>query len=97
MSDTKIGLCEVEFYLAGVRSLKEKRGILKSMLAKMRNEFNVANAEVGNQDVWQSAKIAITTVSNSTSHLHQSLQNVVNWIESHYPDAMIVKHKIQII
>jgi uncharacterized protein YlxP (DUF503 family) len=78
MSDAKIGLCEIEFYLAGVRSLKEKRGILKSMLAKMRNEFNVA-------------------VSNSTSHLQQSLQNVVNWIESHYPDAMIVKHKIEII
>lgn len=97
MTDTKIGLCEVEFYLADVRSLKEKRGILKSMLAKMRNEFNVANAEVGNHDIWQSAKIAITTVSNSTSHLHSSLQNVINWIESHYPEAMIVKQRIEII
>ena len=97
MTDAKIGLCEVEFYLPGVRSLKEKRGILKSMLAKMRNEFNVANAEVGNQDVWQSAKIAITSVSNSTSHLQSSLQNVINWIESHYPEAMIVKQQIKII
>jgi uncharacterized protein YlxP (DUF503 family) len=97
MADAKIGFCEIELYLPGVTSLKEKRGIIKSMLTKMRNQFNVANAEVGKLDSWQSSTIAITTVSNSTSHLHQTIQNVMKWIESRYPDALIVNHATEIL
>ncbi|MEM9954227.1 MAG: DUF503 domain-containing protein [Chloroflexota bacterium] len=97
MSDAKIGFCEIELYLPGVVSLKQKRGILKSMLTKMRNKFNVANAEVGNNDSWQSAIIGVTTVSNSTKRLHQTIQNVMKWIESTYPDAMIIKHDTEIL
>jgi uncharacterized protein len=97
MSDTKIGFCEIELYLPGISSLKEKRGIIKSMLVKMRHKFNVANAEVGNQDTWQSATIAITTVSNSTTHLNQSIQNVMKWIEARYPDAIITRHSSEIL
>ena len=97
MSNAKIGFCEIELYLPGVSSLKEKRGIIKSMLAKMRNQFNVANAEVGKQDTWQSATIAVTTVSNSTVHLEQTIQKVMKWIENRYPDAMIIKHSTEIL
>lgn len=97
MSDAKIGFCEIELYLPGVVSLKEKRGIIKSMLTKMRNQFNVANAEVGKQDTWQSATIAITTVSNSSVHLEQTIQKVMKWIESRYPDAIITDHNTEIL
>ena len=97
MSDAKVGFCEIELYLPGVTSLKEKRGIIKSMLAKMRNQFNIANAEVGKLDSWQSSTIAITTVSNSTSHVHKTIQNVMKWIESRFPDAMIVNHETEIL
>ncbi|MGB7340488.1 MAG: DUF503 domain-containing protein [Phototrophicaceae bacterium] len=97
MSNAIIGLCEIELYLPGVLSLKQKRGILKSMLTKMRNKFNIANAEVGNNDTWQSAIIAVTTVSNSTQRINQTLQNVIKWIESNYPDAMIIKHDTEIL
>lgn len=97
MSDAKIGFCEIELYLPGVLSLKQKRGILKSMLNKMRNKFNISNAEVGNNDTWQSATIAITCVSNSTTRLHQTIQNALKWIESNYPDAMIMKHNTEIL
>jgi uncharacterized protein YlxP (DUF503 family) len=97
MSDAIVGICEIELYLPGVTSLKEKRGIIKSMLAKMRNQFNVANAEVGKLDSWQSSTIAITTVSNSTSHCHQTIQTVLKWMESRFPDAMITKQNTEIL
>jgi uncharacterized protein len=97
MSDAKIGFCEIELYLPGVTSLKEKRGIIKSMLTKMRNQFNIANAEVGKLDAWQSSTIAVTTVSNSTAHCQQMIQNVMKWIESRYPDAMITNHNTEIL
>ncbi len=97
MATTIIGFCEIDLYLPGVASLKEKRSILKSMLAKMRNQFNIANAEVGNQDVWQSSTIAISTVSNSSKLVHQTIQSVLQWMESRYPDVVIVNHTIEIL
>lgn len=97
MSDAKIGFCEIELYLPSVMSLKQKRGIIKSMLNKMRNKFNVANAEVSHNDTWQSSIIAITTVSNSTKHLNQVIQNVTKWIEANYPDATIIEQHTEIL
>lgn len=97
MSNAKIGFCEIELYLPGVLSLKQKRGMVKSMLTKMRNKFNIANAEVGNHETWQSATIAITTVSNSSKHLHQTIDKALKWIESNYPDAIIINHQTEIL
>jgi hypothetical protein len=97
MPTTIIGLCTLEFHLPGVASLKEKRGILKSMLHRIRNTFNVSVAEVDHHDVWQSAAIAFTTVSTSTRHVQQTLTTVIDWIETHYAEAMIVKQDIEIL
>lgn len=94
---TIIGLCTIEFHLPEVTSLKEKRGILKSMLAKLHNTFNVSASEVGLNDQWQSAVIAVAVVSNSSRHVNEVLQNALDWIESHYPEALIVKQDIEII
>ena len=70
MSDAKIGFCEIELYLPGVTVAERKTWHhVKSMLTKMRNKFNIASAEVGKLDTWQSSTIAITTVSNSTSRI----------------------------
>ena len=97
MAKAIIGLCTIEFHLPGVSSLKEKRRILKSMLAKLHNTFNISGAEVDYHDKWQSAVIAIAVVSNSTRHANQVVQNAVEWIESHYPDAIIVKQEIEVL
>lgn len=97
MSDTKIGFCELDLYLPGMTSLKQKRGIIKSMLTKMRNQFNVSAAEVGKLDTWQSSVIAIAVVSNSTQHLQQTIQKVIKWIESRYPDVYITHEETEIL
>jgi hypothetical protein len=96
-SNAIVGLCTIDFHLPEVTSLKAKRGILKSMLAKLHNTFNVSAAEVDDNDQWQVAVIGIVVVSNSNRHAQQVLQNAVDWIESHYPEALIVKHKIEMI
>lgn len=97
MADSIIGLCEIELYLPGVTSLKEKRGIIKSILARTHNTFNVSTAEIAHHDTWQSAKIAIVTVSNSAPHTRETLQNVMRWIESHFPEALITRHKTELL
>jgi hypothetical protein len=92
-----IGYLEIELYLPGTASLKEKRSMLKPLLSRMRNQFNVANAEIDHHDVWQSAVVGITTVSNSTSHCQQMLQTILNWIEQDFPDLMITHERIEIL
>ena len=92
-----VGLCIVEFHLPGVSSLKEKRSILKSMLARMHNAFNVSAAEVDYQDMWQSSIIAFAIVSNSSIHVNQVANKTIRWIEAHYPEALIVDQQIEVL
>lgn len=97
MTSAMVALCTIELHLPDVTSLKEKRGILKSMLAKLHNTFNVSAAEIDENDRWQSAVIALVVVSNSSRHSQQVMQNAVEWIETHYPEAEIVKQRIEMI
>ena len=50
-----IGLCTIDLHLPGANSLKDKRSVLKSVMRRIRNEFNVSIAEVDHQDLWRSA------------------------------------------
>ncbi len=84
-----IGACRVRLHLPGCASLKEKRGLLKPLLARLHKEFNIAAAEVDLNDVWQSAEIALVAVANDAGHVQAELQNIVHWIEHHRPDLEI--------
>ena len=42
-----VGAALIELHVHGSQSLKAKRGVVKSLTARMRNKFNVAVAEVG--------------------------------------------------
>jgi uncharacterized protein len=97
MTHTVVGLCTIELHLPGVRSLKEKRSILKSMLARMHNTFNVSAAEVGRNDAWQSAIIAFASVSNADAHANQVIAKTLDWIESNFPNVLIVEHEVEIL
>lgn len=97
MANAIIGLCTIELHLPGLTSLKAKRGILKSMQSRLRKSFNVSVAEIDHQDVWQSAVIAIVSVSNSSTYNYQVIHKVIHWIEENYPDALIVGEDIEIL
>jgi len=84
-----IGACRVRLHLPGCSSLKEKRGRLKPLLARLRKEFNLATAEVDLNDVWQSAEIALVAVANDAGLVQAELQNTLRWIEHHRPDLEI--------
>lgn len=66
-------------------SLKDKRQILRSFMARTRNKFNVAIAEIGSQDQWQLAQIGVAFLSNQLSHLDAIQQEILNFIENQYP------------
>ena len=92
-----IGACTIHLYLPGNGSLKGKRSILKPLLAHLRREFEVAAAEVGENDVWQSAEIALAAVANESGHVHALLERAVHWIEAHHPEVQVVDWTIEIL
>jgi len=78
-------------------SLKGKRQVLKSLIARLHNKFNVSAAEVGDNDSWQLASIAIAYASNDERHADKVLAAVVSFIESERLDAEIIDYETEII
>jgi uncharacterized protein YlxP (DUF503 family) len=92
-----IGGCKVELHLPENGSLKGKRSILKPLLTRLRREFNLATAEVGHNDAWQSAEIALATVAKDPGRVHAVLEQGVHWIETHCPEVQVVDWEIEIL
>ena len=92
-----LGLLTLHIYLPGCASLKEKRGRLKPLLARMHREFNVSAAEVDYQDVWQNAMIAVALVSNDNGHTQRALQRIVDWVESSWPDVELIDDRLELM
>lgn len=92
-----IGACTIRLHLPGNGSLKGKRSILKPLLTRLRREFEIAAAEVGENDAWQSAEIALAAVANDSSHAHAVLERAVHWIEVYHPEVQVVDWEIEIL
>ena len=71
-----IGLLTLELHIPASGSLKEKRQVLKSLLERARNRYNVSIAEVDHLDLWQRATVAAACVSNEQSFVDQVLNRV---------------------
>ena len=92
-----IGVGIIELHLPGVRSLKEKRSILKGLLARLHKEYNISCSEIDLHDVWQSSAIGIAIISTGATHAERVIESVVQWIETNRPDLMVVDHSVEII
>ena len=92
-----IGVCTIELHLPGNASLKGKRSVVKSIVSRIRNEFNVSIAEVDAQNAWQRAVLAVACVSASAEYAHGQLERVVDWIESHRLDVELVDYQIEMM
>ncbi len=71
-----VGAMKVELYMPQCRSLKEKRQVLRSVIDRTRNRFNVAVAEVDKQDLWQVGSLGISCVSNSEYTVREMLAGI---------------------
>lgn len=91
-----IGTAKIYLYANWVHSLKEKRMIVKSIIAKVKHRYNVSIAEVENQDYHKSIVIGIACVSNTSRQANTVIQNVVDYIEGN-TEALIEKIDIDIL
>ena len=96
MSAITVGVCRVTLRLPENASLKGKRQVLRSLTTRLRNKFNVAVAEVGDNDRWQIATLGVTCVSNDAAHAHEQLEHVVDFIERTRLDAELLDYEVEI-
>jgi uncharacterized protein YlxP (DUF503 family) len=71
-----VGLLTFELRLEHSHSLKDKRQVVKSLKDRLRSRFNVAVAEIGEQEMWQRAVVAAVTVSGDQKAAEETLQRV---------------------
>ena len=91
-----VGLCTVELFIPDGHSLKEKRQVLQSLKARLRDKFNLSVAEVGDQDLWQKAILGMACVANESAHVNQVLDQAVNLIQS-VPVIQLVRSRIELL
>lgn len=79
------------------QSLKGKRQVVKSIIQRVRNRFNVSVAEVEDQDLWQLATIGVCCISTTSAHVSETLQGVADFIAHSRLDAEVLDHEIEIL
>jgi uncharacterized protein YlxP (DUF503 family) len=77
-----VGVMKTQLYLHGVTSLKEKRRIVKSVIERLRNRFNVSISEVDHNDIRTSAILAMALVSNDTRFIDRQLDKIIDFMRN---------------
>jgi len=91
-----IGVCRIEIRLPENQSLKGKRQVIKSIIARLQNRYNVSVAEIDNQELWQLATLGISCVSNNRRHADETLANVIRFIIQNYPDVELLNSEVEV-
>lgn len=84
-----IGVIGWEMEVFGCRSLKEKRGVLKSLKDRLHDRFNISVAETGHQDVWQRAELTACVVASQRRQAESVLESVDRFVNGE-PRARII-------
>jgi len=92
-----IALLTIELYLPITNSLKEKRSVLRPLIARLRKEYNISICEADAQDQLSRAVLEVVCVSGSRALAHRQMQNVANRVESWRMDAQMIDYNIEMI
>jgi uncharacterized protein YlxP (DUF503 family) len=92
-----VGICTIRLRIPENGSLKDKRRVLKSIITRVRNKFNVSVAEIENNDNWQMATLGITCVSNDKRHANEVISKVADYISDARFEAEILGYNMEII
>ena len=90
-----IGILTIHLHLPATFFLKEKRGRIKPLMARLHREFNVSVAEMDLQDKWDQAIIVCAMVGNDPAFLRSALQNVAKWVEGNWSNGDVWDMKIE--
>jgi len=78
----RVAICVLELHIPGATSLKAKRQVIKSLIQRLRNRFNVSISEVGsNQDLWQRTELGLAVVCHTGSGADSIIEKIYAFVE----------------
>ncbi len=77
-----VGIGVAELHIPSARSLKDKRRVVKSVLDRVRQRFQVSAAEVADQDLHQRARLGFAFVNSDRSRARATLDAIRRLIDS---------------
>jgi uncharacterized protein YlxP (DUF503 family) len=92
-----VGVCRVKLRLPENHSLKGKRQVLRSLISRLHQKFNVSAAEIGSNDAWQIAELGISCIANDERHAGEVLSSVVTFIEDERLDAELLDVETEVL
>ena len=91
-----MGVATVDLYIHGVQSLKEKRGVVRRVVDRVRNRFSISVAEVDNLDLHQKATIGMAIVTNDRRLADSTLNKALSFVEDMHL-AEVVRADLEIL
>lgn len=76
-----VGICTIKLTIFEADSLKYKRSILKSIMERLKNKFNISIAEIDLNDTWQSSIIGFSCVTNDSGYANKIINKVISFID----------------
>lgn len=77
-----VGVLSMRLYLHGIDNLKAKRRVLLQVKDRVKAKFNASVAEVDDLDVWQSATLGFSVVSNDGRQANSALDHIASFVDS---------------
>ncbi len=91
-----LGTLRVTLHIPHSHSLKEKRMVVRSLVDRLRRQFNVAVAEVDDQDVWQVATLGAVVVSRDARHADEMVRKVLKVFELE-DEALLTQSRVELV
>ncbi|RKH43496.1 DUF503 domain-containing protein [Corallococcus llansteffanensis] len=86
-----VGVARLTLQIPESASLKSKRQVLRRVTDRVKARFNVAVAEVADQDLWQKASVALAVVGNERRHVDEQLEKIIHFIEEMYVAPLMAR------
>ncbi|MBM3275336.1 MAG: DUF503 domain-containing protein [Candidatus Sericytochromatia bacterium] len=92
-----VGTGLIRLHIPMATGLKDKRAVVRSVVQRLKNEFSVSAAEVGDLDKWQMASIGFAFVSNNAAHANEVIDKAIDFVETGHWDAEVIDAEIEIL
>lgn len=77
-----VGVCRITLLAPACHSLKEKRGVVRRIVDRVRSRFHVNLAEVDGQDTWQRAVLGFAVVSGDAALVESTTNQIIGAVEA---------------
>ncbi len=91
----RVAISVIDIHIPSTCSLKAKRQVIKSLVKRLRNRFNLSVTEVGSQDLWQRSELGMAVVCHNGAGADSILQQIYTYIEED-SKLEIISSKVEI-